>query len=865
MKNFLKIILSIVICVVFLIGMCIGGFAIFYTPSLTADMSVKTGAVTTGASGYLYGLAEKGVPSENMTESIDISTVSQKMADGLQHPIGDISHVYSQLDNTDYIVVYLQDAYSTWYYEHDSIEKQRSEGKYDWKKFLENDYLPKVEKAVNDLSGVPYSDKIIYCIYNECDNGVWFGETKESSDSQYGVYGDYNAVGEKNFFDAWKITYDFVKSIHPNALIGGPGFCDYDKGEIRNFMTFCTENSCVPEVMIYHELNDSSIYHWQGHVEDYRGLEAELGIEELPIIVTEYGRMQDNGMPGRMLQYITQIETSKVYADNAYWRLANNLCDVAADDNCPNSNWWLYRWYTDMEGQTVDISYQDLFKSNLGKALKGEAGFSSKGFMGLVTMNDAEDKIEIICGGRDGSAVVKLKNLSDTGLFKPGYRLAIKTEEVIYKGISGVVNSPVVKSEYYIDAEDTIKIDMNDMDESSAYHITIVPIPENSGRVQEDYINSNFIERHEFEEGELLGGAYTYNSAYATTGEKDGMVGGMEKAGDGVALDFTVPEDGTYNLDIIYGNSNDGAYDEDGRQNPDDRADSTCVMSIDGKETVMSFANTIKSEYTDCITVSCELTKGEHTISFKHDKGTIVLDSLLVSTSAQSGELAVLDDADRTNDSNQSYLVVAPEDGCYDVYSDESPARINNVRVNFKNGHNTVYLMRGLNYIDVESNERSGIVVTELSESNKAIELDVRGAALSGGASIQSDKKISEINYIDGISCRGGRADFNVKADKSGTYALTILYANNDEGGKHDYNVDLIERYVTVTAGGKSQDVYCRNTYSWNTYKTVTCYVDLQKGNNTISLTNSGNNKFDNQDTYAPHIAHMSVNEIIAD
>lgn len=864
MKKFLKIILSIVVCFLFFVGMCIGGFAIFYTPSLTADMSVKTGDVTTGASGYLYGLAEEGVPSKNMTESIDISTVSQKVTGGLQHPIGDISHVYAQLDNTDYIVVYLQDVYSTWYYEHDRIEKQRSEGKYDWKNFLEKDYLPKVTEAVNNLSNTPYSDKVVYCIYNECDNGVWFGETKENTDSQYGVYGDYNAVGEKNFFDAWKITYDLVKSIHPNARIGGPGFCDYDNSEMKNFMTFCTENSCVPEVMIYHELNDNSIYHWQGHVKNYHELEKELGIEARPIIVTEYGRMQDNGMPGRMLQYITQIETSKVYADNAYWRLADNLCDVAADDNCPNSNWWLYRWYADMEGQTVDIRYQDLFKSNLGKALKGEADFSSKGFMGIVTIND-EDKIEIICGGRDGSAVVKLKNLSDAGLIKDGYRLAVKTEEVIYKGISGVVNSPVMKSEYYIDAKDTIKIDMNDMDESSAYRITIVPIPENSGRVQKDYINRDFTQRYEFEKGDLLGDAYTYNSAYATTGEKDGMVGGMEKAGDGVSLDFTVPEDGTYNLDIIYGNSNDGAYDEDGRQNPDDRTDSTSVMSIDGEETVLTFANTIKSEYTDCITVSQKLTKGEHTISFNHDKGTIVLDSLLVSKAVACDELAVLDDADRTNEHNQSYLVVAPEDDYYDVYSEESSAKINNVRVSFKNGHNAVYLMRGLNYIDVESSEHNGIVVTKLSEACEPIELDVRDAALSGSASIQSDTNNFEINYIDGISCKSGKADFNVKVDKSGTYALTLLYANNDEGGKHDYNVDLIERYVTVTAGDKSQDIYCRNTYSWNTYKTVTCYVDLQKGDNVISLTNSGNLKFDNQDTYAPHIAHMCVNEIIAD
>lgn len=168
--------------------------------------------------------------------------------------------------------------------------------------------------------------------------------------------------------------------------------------------------------MIYHELSDISVYHWQNHVNDYREIEQSFGINELPIIVTEYGRMQDNGLPGKMLQYITQIETSKVYADNAYWRLADNLCDVAADDNSPNSNWWVYRWYTDMDGQTVSIMYHDLFRSNVGNALKGKAPYSSQGFMGVVTMTDDEDRLDIICGGRSGSAVVKLKNINDTRL-----------------------------------------------------------------------------------------------------------------------------------------------------------------------------------------------------------------------------------------------------------------------------------------------------------------------------------------------------------------------------------------------------------------------------------------------------------------
>ncbi|MDE6110324.1 MAG: hypothetical protein K2F65_00255, partial [Eubacterium sp.] len=83
MKKILKKFLIAVLCIVVIIGLCVGGFFLFYKPSLSIDLSKKTGNVTTGASGYLYGLAEEGVPSKNMTESIDISTVSQKVAGGL--------------------------------------------------------------------------------------------------------------------------------------------------------------------------------------------------------------------------------------------------------------------------------------------------------------------------------------------------------------------------------------------------------------------------------------------------------------------------------------------------------------------------------------------------------------------------------------------------------------------------------------------------------------------------------------------------------------------------------------------------------------------------------------------------------------
>lgn len=858
MKKVISVLLASIFCIVILVGLCVCGFFLLYTPSLTADFSELTGEVTSGASGYLYGIAEKGVPSENMTESIDISTVSQKVPNGLQHPIGDISHVYNQLENTDYDVVYLQDAYSTWYYEQENIERKRADGSYDWKEFVEKDYLPRVKKTVEELSKAPYSDKVVYCLYNECDNGVWFGETKQN-DSEIGVYGEYNEIGANNFFEAWKLTYDYVKSLNGDALIGGPGFCDYDSNEIRAFMEYCVNNSCVPDIMIYHELNDYSIFFWQQHVRDYRAIEEELGIAELPIIVTEYGRMQDNGLPGKMLQYITQIELTKVYGDNAYWRLANNLCDVAADSNSPNSNWWLYRWYADMEGKTPLIKYQDLFRSNFENAfIKRKAEYTSQGFMGVVSINENANQIDVICGGRKGSAAVKLKNLNETSL--KGKKVHIQIEEVVYKGISGIVNAPIILSEQITTINsNSLNIDLNKMDEANAYHIVI---REAASFDDMDYDTTQRAARFEFESGDLLGNAYTYDSAYATTGELEGMVGGMENEGDGISLSFDAPRDAVYNLDIIYGNANDGAWDENGRQNPDDRIDASTIVAIDGEEleAPLSLPNTIKSEYTSCITLKAELTKGKHTISFKHNEGTYVLDSLVVTPTNDNSTIAVLNDSDRTTDNNKSFLAVANADGYYrlDVANADGEkitgtAYVNSVKID-NTEVNLVYLMKGLNYIDIETAENASVQISTTEDLGSFIP--------ASSFKLSNDAKLNDNGDAVGISSEGGKASVKVKADKAGTYALTIKYSNNEENGKHAYNVDLVEEYVTISSNGKSQDVFCRNTYSWNTYNTVTAYVELKKGDNTITFTNSGKTSFDGNATNAPHINSISVNEI---
>ena len=147
----------------------------FWVPTLNVDASKELAPVSTRATGFLYGLAEEGVPSKAMTESLDISSVSQKVTDGLQHPTGDISHVAPQLKECDYTVVYLQDSFDTWYYCHKEIMEMRKNGTYDWEEFLYEKYLPIVEEKVTELSRKDYADDIVYYIYNECDNAIWFG------------------------------------------------------------------------------------------------------------------------------------------------------------------------------------------------------------------------------------------------------------------------------------------------------------------------------------------------------------------------------------------------------------------------------------------------------------------------------------------------------------------------------------------------------------------------------------------------------------------------------------------------------------------------------------------------------------------
>lgn len=89
-----------------------------------------------------------------MTESINLSSLSTKTTLGLQHPIGEMDDVAQQAlssGSCDYLVVYLQDMYSTWYYDEDNINEMKKAGTYNWKDYVQNTYFPLVEQTVTAI------------------------------------------------------------------------------------------------------------------------------------------------------------------------------------------------------------------------------------------------------------------------------------------------------------------------------------------------------------------------------------------------------------------------------------------------------------------------------------------------------------------------------------------------------------------------------------------------------------------------------------------------------------------------------------------------------------------------------------------
>ena len=245
------------------------------------------------------------------------------------------------------------------------------------------------------------------------------------------------------------------------------------------------------------------------------------------------------------------------------------------------------------------------------------------------------------------------------------------------------------------------------------------------------------------------------------------------------------------------------------------------------------------------------LKKGMNLLSIEPQEGSFTFTRAVLSP--QRDTLALLPDKDAGGNGQTAYLTVAPAAGYYGVFCETARLTVDGADAGPVDGSAEIYLRRGLNLLVLEGDAVPCAVSARRTDAGGEITPDQM--TLTEPAAIAAD------GLLTGIGSAGGAAAFSVTAEAAGDYRVTLCCANNEEGGYHDYNVDLIEEYFTVTVNSETQTVMCRSTYSDETFSTVTFNAALRAGENEITLENDGSIRFDGRETHAPTLKWVTVNQ----
>jgi hypothetical protein len=469
------------------------------TSTVTVDLSADTGALKYGATGFLYGLGDPGIPSENMVAALKPQVAAQKAPDGLQHPNGDALEVapgYKKAGGGE-IQIYMQDVYKQWPYEKLGIA----------------DYLTKVDTMVRKIVADPNRASYVYVPFNEPDQ-IWY------SNDLAGLERD------------WKTVFQKIRSIDPTARIAGPNYAHYHAADYRHFMTFAKANKVLPNVMTWHELQDDFFWSWYANYADYRDIETDLGIRELPISINEYGRFSgDLGVPGNLVQWITRFENSKVDGSLAYWTTAGSLNDLVTENNKATGGWWLYKWYGEMIGRTVAVT-----PPSQGGSLQA-----------VANLDRSNKQARVILGGSTNVNDVFSTNVVVKGIDTAAF-FGTKVHATVW-GIDTTGLAPssgpyrVMESDYSV-VDGQISIPLSGLKGSSAYQVIVT--------ADTDTTEVNTPGRYEAEYARLTGDARTTSGAHQGYSGTDFVEGYRASSTASTGFVVTAPTNGYYTVGLRY-------------------------------------------------------------------------------------------------------------------------------------------------------------------------------------------------------------------------------------------------------------------------------------------------------------------------
>ncbi|MEU4688982.1 LamG-like jellyroll fold domain-containing protein [Actinoplanes sp. NPDC023714] len=842
---------------------------------ITIDLGTTTGAFHGGAAGTLYGLYGDGVPTDNLIEGMNLRTVSTKAQDGPQHPGADALEVVKPLaDSTGGdVYIYMTDIHRGFPYQWPGSTPEEKLSLFKEKIAKQVDQVLRLEAR--------YRDNIVFVPFNEPE-GNMFGTGEWS----------YNRVSwlsdPDDYFRAWDDVHALIKGRMPDARIAGPNTSIlFD--QVKGFLEHARDAGTVPDVITWHELSHPEAV--RESVAKYRAWEKEvLPGRQLPININEYAFNYHTSVPGQMIQWISAIEESKVDADIAYWNIDGNLSDSAVQANRGNGQWWLYNAYGRMTGDTVKVT----------------PPFPGQNYtlQGVATLDRGKKQARAIIGGSGGAGYVRFTGVPRS--FGKTVRAWIR--EIPWTGQVGDSAQPRLIGEREIAvAGNEVAIPFDRLTEASAYEIILAPTAKSDRTAASP---TTWQGSFEAEDATYTGSGYSRNgpegspsdvSKFYTSGGYN--VGGLRTGSDGV-LDFTVdvPADGTYDLSVFANSLN--TYDLVKEQGP-----TNVFLRVDGAaEQEIHLPLGYKWVVWDHTGTTVKLTKGRHTISLaarsldgvRATRGDAIVDRItlaLANPSAKASiyeaELSDLDQARAVYDKvgaaelgrggTATFWVYSPADAsavldlavlrgaaAIEVNGIDAGSR-RTVAVSLSGGVNKIKikgLTKGtaIDRLDVRTNSGNLPVTTVEAET----------ATLAGTASVVAKSLASGGAAVTGVGGAPGNASTmtaTVRADRPGTYALRIRYANPEQAVATHYNPDPLARHADLSVnGGTAKRVLLPHSFHDNNFWELTVPVQLKRGANTLTFSSAELPNFDGtsyasddwpdvllRSRYAPLIDRISV------
>lgn len=400
---------------------------------LKVDLGDSIRPVTHVASGSLYGLTES-LPADIATHLAPLKPNAflnpAVSGTGRQQPIGDAFKAAERVKSTTAKVhIRLADILPGW--------------PYNWKDwdYWEQEVTTIVEKKKN--SGLTNFDG--YEIWNE-PYGTW----KEAN----GSYHEF----------IWKKTYDLLKRLEPDCRIIGPSFAYYNSTRMENFVKYCSENNCMPDVVSWHQWGSGGFV---GALEHYRSIEKKYNVSPRKISINEYCAGSDSenqkyeGCPGYSVPFIAKFERHGVESAMISWWFTNlpgRLGSLLTAENEKGGGWHLYKWYGDMDGYMSAVT---------------PPNDKSDGLDGFAAVNKKLREASIVLGGSSvGSVDVTINGIPEW----MGNEVEVTTEVVTWENKDKAVAGPqTLATDIYTVNNGKIVVPVDVTSKLYAYRLYITP------------------------------------------------------------------------------------------------------------------------------------------------------------------------------------------------------------------------------------------------------------------------------------------------------------------------------------------------------------------------------------------------------